>query len=88
MPRARSPKNNNASAYRGFASPWLLYADPRAAFVPANAPFNDSDTGPRGSALLQDRTNPQVMREAQDNFPQRRRRALIALLFPDSYDKS
>lgn len=31
-------------------------------------PFNDSDTAQRGSAIQQNRTNPQVGREAQDNF--------------------
>ena len=36
--------------------------------VLANPPFNDSDTAPRGGALLQNRANPQVVREAQDNF--------------------
>jgi type I restriction enzyme M protein len=45
-----------------------LHPDLRADYVLANPPFNDSDTAPRGSALLQNRTNPQVVRRAQDNF--------------------
>ncbi len=45
-----------------------LHPDLRAGYVLANPPFNDSDTAPRGSAILQNRTNLQVVREAQDNF--------------------
>jgi type I restriction enzyme M protein len=45
-----------------------LHPDLRADYVLANPPFNDSDTAPRASAILQNRPNPQVVREAQDNF--------------------
>jgi type I restriction enzyme M protein len=45
-----------------------LHPDLRADYVLANPSFNDSDTAPRDSALIQSEAKRQVVSEAKDNF--------------------
>ena len=67
MPRARSSAKNNSTANLGFEAKLWLAADKLRTNM--DAVFgDDSDTAPRGSALPQNRANPQVVREAQNNF--------------------
>jgi hypothetical protein len=68
MPRARSSSKNSSTANFGFEAKLWLAAD-KFYFRISHFDFaSGSDTAPRGSATLQNRTNPQVVREAQDNF--------------------
>jgi hypothetical protein len=45
-----------------------VHPEPGADYVLAKPPFPESDTAPRRSVTLQPKTDPQVMREAKDNF--------------------